>query len=211
MKKTAIKLLITGLSLAVFAGCAGSSVGLSGGNISKTAPMLKELFPPLDAEVDAAIKIIEYDNISSADIDILKQSLKAKGFAYKDAIYSKDIIYKGMPHTATARIVFAKVLEKYGVFLSIRNINGDIDESIFDDVFGYVSGKFSQTEIIKSYDKNAVHSLNAYGLKLIDEYEFEEDYGVILVKNDGNFLYLWGGVDFSNNVMVTWNIEALPQ
>jgi hypothetical protein len=212
MKKIAVKLFIAGFSLALFVGCASSSTGLEAGNahINRTILAAEELFPPFNAKAIKTNRFIAYSNVSLADTDKIKQSLKAKKFSLKGNSYHKEITYQGVSYVAVAKIDFIKVIENYKVVLSISTENEDVSVDMFDDIFGYINGKFSHTEVDKIYDKDIASYLDMYNLMLRDKYGFEEDHGVSLVKNDGSFFYLWGGLAYPDNVIIIWDVEALP-
>jgi uncharacterized protein YdeI (BOF family) len=214
MKRVIVKLLTIGLSLAVFAGCAGNSVRLEVGDGSVIAAMIEESFPSLDAKIKSTERYIEYHNISLVDADKLKQSLETKGFSSDNVTYEKEITYKGTSYAATAKISPVKSAEEYNVILRIDNKNGDVDDKyVFDDVFGRIDSKFSYAALIRVYDRHVESHFKIYDLKLRRKYGFKRDEGGVLSKNDGNFYYQWivSYAVFSDDPLVGWSIERLPQ
>jgi hypothetical protein len=204
-----LKLLVAGLSLALFVSCANAVSNES--DTSKMIVMIEESFPQLDAKVKSAEIYIEYYNTSSANADKLKQSLEANKFSFDNVSYKKDINYQNTQYTATAKI--KPIKEGYNIILRIDNSKGEVDgKYVFDDVFGHISGDVSFAMLVRTYDRSVESFFKMYDLKLRHKYGFAKDKNSgILAKDDDNFYYQWivSYAVISDDPIVGWSIERL--
>lgn len=220
MKTTIVKSLIIVFGLAWLTGCASSSAGLHKGNdneksADKAIAAIEKLSSEIMLKANVTVKSIEYDSVSSADTDKFKQLLKTKGFSLDGARYGIKIAYHNASYIAIAEINLAKARETYKVALEIINNNGDVDARIFDDVFGRINGRFVAVQITKSYYTDLSPYLPLYEGILKNYYGFQQDEiyerYLMVIKNDGNFFYLWGGSASPDESFIKLSIEALPQ
>jgi hypothetical protein len=218
--KIALRLLVGVFSLLLLVGCGGGG-GNGDGDGGGAAPTIDDSFPKLTTVGSVSvpstplvpiltIRQLAHWDIPKSDRDLFEINLQERGFQWIRAsdTYERNITNGSTTYKATARIAFAPGTQGYTITLKLENEHGDVPESLFEDIFSHIPGKFFEAHLSQGYSGDQSAAFEAYWTKLRDSYSFERNsLGDNWVKFEDGFQYIWSHTASRYSSTAVWMIK----
>jgi hypothetical protein len=216
--KIALRLLVGVFSLLLLVGCGGGGGNGDGdGGGGGAAPTIDDSFPKLTTVGSVSvpstplvptitIRHLSHWEISKNDRDLFEINLQERGFQWirTSDTYEKNITIGSTTYKATAHLTLTPPDNKYSIMIGLQNLHGDASESLLEDIFGRLPGKFFSADLSQSYGGNQRAALEAYETELRKD-KFDGS-GLSVSKTEHGFRYGWTyGVTYST---AAWSIYA---